>query len=91
MTEYPGQGELLWVAVKSGRRITCRLRDHGKLGFEYRLFEVDHFHSGLGGFDCREHAVQAALKILRTLELDAWTPVRGQVGQVGRVRRLGHK
>jgi hypothetical protein len=73
MSEYLGRSELLWVAVKSNRRIACRLRDHGRLGFEYRLFEAEHFHSGLGGFDSRESAVQAASKILQTFELHGWT------------------
>ena len=78
MSEYSGRSELLWVAIKSGRRITCRLRDHGRLGFEYRLFEADHFHSGLGGFDRRESAVQAASKILQTFELHGWTSLDGK-------------
>ena len=73
MSEYAGRSELLWVAVKAVRRITCRLRDHGKLGFEYRLFEADHFHSGLGGFDRRDKAVQAATKIRQAFDLHGWT------------------
>jgi hypothetical protein len=75
MTEYPGRSEVLWVAVKASGQITCTLRDHGKLGFEYRLFEGQHFHSGLGGFDRRESAVQAASNILQTFKLQGWTPL----------------
>jgi hypothetical protein len=78
MSEYSRRTELLWAAVRSGRRITCRLRDHGKLGFEYRLFEADHFLSALGGFDGRESAVHAASKILHTFELHGWTSLGGQ-------------
>jgi hypothetical protein len=65
-------GEVQWTLTKDGRRFTCKLRSHGKYGWECQFLEGEEFVAGRR-FPMRAQALEWANLEREEHENEGWT------------------
>jgi hypothetical protein len=65
-------GEVQWTLTKDGRRFTCRLRSHGKYGWECQFLEGEELIAGRR-FPMRAQALEWANLEREEHEDEGWT------------------